>query len=364
MRTCVRVGAARGRRRRPGAGRGRDQQPARDDRGLVAHDRPADRQRHRVAGHPDRRRRRASCGRGWRSDRFRALTGLPISTYSSALKLAWILDGERRTPVSVARPPRRRPPLRDDRHVADLAPDRRHGWRRPRHRRHERLAHDAHGPRDAGLGPGAARRPSASRRRCSRRSARRPRSTGTGVGDLAGVPIAGDLGDQQAALFGQTCFEPGQLKCTYGTGCFMLMHTGERAGRLAPRPDHDGRGAARRRTGDLRARGLGRGRRVADRLAARQPRDHRRRVRGRDARPVRAGQRRRRVRAGVLRAVRAALAERRPGRHRRADRLRDARPHRPGRARIDRLPGLRPRESRWSPTSARHCPMSCGWTAG
>jgi glycerol kinase len=51
---------------------------------------------------------------------------------------------------------------------------------------------------------------------------------GLGVGDLAGVPISGDLGDQQAALFGQTCFEPGQIKCTYGTGCFMLMHTGER----------------------------------------------------------------------------------------------------------------------------------------
>ncbi|MBI3749603.1 MAG: glycerol kinase GlpK [Chloroflexi bacterium] len=51
---------------------------------------------------------------------------------------------------------------------------------------------------------------------------------GPGVGDLAGVPIASDLGDQHAALFGQTCFEPGQLKCTYGTGCFMLMHTGER----------------------------------------------------------------------------------------------------------------------------------------
>jgi glycerol kinase len=49
---------------------------------------------------------------------------------------------------------------------------------------------------------------------------------GLGVGDLAGVPIAGDLGDQQAALFGQTCFEAGQVKCTYGTGVFMLMHTG------------------------------------------------------------------------------------------------------------------------------------------
>ena len=42
-----------------------------------------------------------------------------------------------------------------------------------------------------------------------------------------GVPIAGILGDQQAALFGQTCFRPGEAKNTYGTGCFALMNTGE-----------------------------------------------------------------------------------------------------------------------------------------
>ncbi|MDE7220087.1 MAG: glycerol kinase GlpK [Oscillospiraceae bacterium] len=41
------------------------------------------------------------------------------------------------------------------------------------------------------------------------------------------VPIAGIAGDQQAALFGQTCFEPGDAKNTYGTGCFLLMNTGE-----------------------------------------------------------------------------------------------------------------------------------------
>lgn len=41
------------------------------------------------------------------------------------------------------------------------------------------------------------------------------------------VPIAGIAGDQQAALFGQACFEKGMVKNTYGTGCFMLMHTGE-----------------------------------------------------------------------------------------------------------------------------------------
>jgi glycerol kinase len=44
---------------------------------------------------------------------------------------------------------------------------------------------------------------------------------------LAGVPIAGILGDQQAAMFGQTCYAPGEAKNTYGTGCFMLLNTGE-----------------------------------------------------------------------------------------------------------------------------------------
>jgi glycerol kinase len=43
---------------------------------------------------------------------------------------------------------------------------------------------------------------------------------------IEGVALAGDLGDQQAALFGQACFKPGEAKNTYGTGCFMLMNTG------------------------------------------------------------------------------------------------------------------------------------------
>ena len=45
---------------------------------------------------------------------------------------------------------------------------------------------------------------------------------------LPGVPIGGILGDQHAALFGQACLKPGEVKNTYGTGCFMLMNTGER----------------------------------------------------------------------------------------------------------------------------------------
>jgi glycerol kinase len=48
------------------------------------------------------------------------------------------------------------------------------------------------------------------------------------VGALKGIPIAGILGDQQAALVGQACFDPGEVKNTYGTGCFLLMNTGER----------------------------------------------------------------------------------------------------------------------------------------
>jgi glycerol kinase len=50
-------------------------------------------------------------------------------------------------------------------------------------------------------------------------------------GPLEGIAIAGDLGDQQAALFGQACFDPGEAKNTYGTGCFMLLNTG-------PQPIH------------------------------------------------------------------------------------------------------------------------------
>ena len=43
-----------------------------------------------------------------------------------------------------------------------------------------------------------------------------------------GIPIHGILGDQQAALVGQACYAPGEAKCTYGTGCFLLLHTGDR----------------------------------------------------------------------------------------------------------------------------------------
>lgn len=60
----------------------------------------------------------------------------------------------------------------------------------------------------------------------------RPSSAVYGMSDArvlgAEIPIAGDAGDQQAALFGQACFSPGMVKNTYGTGCFMLMLTGDK----------------------------------------------------------------------------------------------------------------------------------------
>ncbi len=56
-----------------------------------------------------------------------------------------------------------------------------------------------------------------------------------GLKELAGIPIAGAIGDQQAALFGQACFKAGQAKNTYGTGCFLLMNTGDKR----PRSDNN-----------------------------------------------------------------------------------------------------------------------------
>ncbi len=95
-------------------------------------------------------------------------------------------------------------------------------------------------------------------------------------GPLAGCPIAALVGDQQASLFGQACFTAGDAKCTYGTGAFLLVNTGEETGGLAGALD-DGRGASRRGARNVRARGLDRGRGLGRPMAARQARDHRER---------------------------------------------------------------------------------------
>ncbi len=75
---------------------------------------------------------------------------------------------------------------------------------------------------------------------------------------VEGVKVAGDLGDQQAALFGQTCFAVGEAKNTYGTGNFLLLNTGTEAVPVHARPDHHRRLPHRRQAGGLRARGLDR----------------------------------------------------------------------------------------------------------
>ena len=150
-------------------------------------------------------------------DRFRARTGLPVSTYSSALKLLWVLDQVEREPSDLAFGTidswvlwQLTGALDGGVHATDVT-----NASRTMLMDLETLEWDESILEELGI----------------------PRSVlpeirgssemfGAGVDDLDGVPIAGILGDQHAALFGQTCFEAGQAKCTYGTGAFMLMHTG------------------------------------------------------------------------------------------------------------------------------------------
>jgi glycerol kinase len=162
-------------------------------------------------------------------DRFRAKTGLPISTYSSALKLAAVLDAGTAAEARDRRAAAERGELlfgtmdswliwhltgatQGGVHVTDVT-----NASRTMLMDLGALAWDPELLDEIGI-------PAAILPEIRSSS----EVYGQGVGDLAGVAIAGDLGDQHAALFGQTCFEPGQLKCTYGTGCFMLMHTGQR----------------------------------------------------------------------------------------------------------------------------------------
>jgi glycerol kinase len=158
-------------------------------------------------------------------DRFRAKTGLPLSTYFSSLKIRWILDH-----VSGAREKAGAGDLlfgnidtflvwhltggpRGGIHVTDVT-----NASRTQLMNLETLAWDKE-LLDVFEIPEAMLP-----RIC-------PSSEVYGhvkEGPLRGVAIAGILGDQQAALVGQTCFRPGEAKNTYGTGCFLLMNTGEK----------------------------------------------------------------------------------------------------------------------------------------
>ena len=153
-------------------------------------------------------------------DRLRARTGLPLATYFSGPKIAWILDQ-----VEGARAAAERGELLfgtmeswviwnlTGRHVTDVT-----NASRTLLMNLQTLAWDDDLLEIIGV-------PRAMLPEI------RPSSEvyGEARGVLQGVKVAGALGDQQAALFGQTCFEPGEAKCTYGTGGFMLLNTGTAA---------------------------------------------------------------------------------------------------------------------------------------
>jgi glycerol kinase len=151
-------------------------------------------------------------------DRFRARTGLPLASYFSALKLRWLLDNV--------------PDARRRAEAGELAFGTIDTWllwqfcglhltdvtnaSRTQLMNLATLDWDATLLEDFDIPRAVLPRivPSSS-------------VYGTARGSLDGVPIAGILGDQQAALMGQACFAPGEVKNTYGTGCFLLMNTGE-----------------------------------------------------------------------------------------------------------------------------------------
>jgi glycerol kinase len=158
-------------------------------------------------------------------DRFRAATGLPIATYFSGPKIRWILDN-----VDGARARAEAGDLMfgnidtwviwnitggpdGGAHVTDVT-----NASRTMLMNLETLDWD-----DSNLSAIGVPRSVLPEIRSS------SQVYGEATGDLAGVSVAGDLGDQQAALFGQTCFGVGEAKNTYGTGNFLLLNTGTNA---------------------------------------------------------------------------------------------------------------------------------------
>ncbi len=147
-------------------------------------------------------------------DRFRAQTGLPLASYFSALKLRWLLDNV--------------PDARRRAEAGDLAFGTIDSWllwhftgqhltdvtNASRTQLMNLMTLDWDDTLLAAFGIPLAVLP-------------RIVPSSSVYGATEGVPIAGILGDQQAALMGQACFTPGEAKNTYGTGCFLLMNTGE-----------------------------------------------------------------------------------------------------------------------------------------
>lgn len=156
-------------------------------------------------------------------DRLRAKTGLPLASYFSGLKLRWLLDNV--------------PGAREKAEAGDVLFGNIDTW----------LVWNLTGSVDGGCHITDVTNASRTQlmnlqtlewdeeilrlfnipRACLPQIRSSSEIYGEATDDLAGVPIAGILGDQQAALVGQACFRQGEAKNTYGTGCFMLMNIGE-----------------------------------------------------------------------------------------------------------------------------------------
>ena len=160
-------------------------------------------------------------------------------------------------------------------------------------------------------------------------------------GLLGGVPVAGDLGDQQAATFGQAAFKPGMAKNTYGTGCFMIMNTGEEIV-----PSKNGLlTTVCYKIGDDKPIYALEGSIAVTGSLVQWLRDNLKMFSSapeiEDLAELGRGQRRLLLGSGLLRPVRTVLACRRPRRDRRPHPLRQPWPHRPRRPGGHRLPDPR-----------------------
>ena len=180
---------------------------------------------------------------------------------------------------------------------------------------------------------------------------------------LPGVKIAAALGDQQAALFGQTCFAPGEAKCTYGTGSFLLLNTGAEI----VRSSHGLLTTVGYKIGEDDAVYALEGAIAITGSLVQWFRDNLGLINSAPEIETLAlygrGQRRLLHRAGVLRPVRPALAQRGPRRDRRAHLVHHQGPPRPRGAGGDRLadPRGRRRDERRLRAGPDGC---CGSTAG
>jgi glycerol kinase len=180
---------------------------------------------HRAIVWQDRRTAAACAGleRKGLGPLFRGSTGLLLDPYFSGTKLAWLLDHV---------PGARRRACRGE--LAFGTVDTWLLWKLTRGRVHATDVSNASRTLLAGLGSGDWEADLARALRVPVEVLPRVLpSSGVfgeidGIEPLRGVPVAGIAGDQQAALFGQGCFRPGMAKNTYGTGCFMLMNTGDR----------------------------------------------------------------------------------------------------------------------------------------